>query len=238
MVYEIPTVFEDPLLSSGGGIDFFPTEDIVAGLVDTSINPDASDYMGEIGEFSFIASGPPLMRGLIRQTIKAAMYDQGLTWLQIDIMETTTKQFMGLPVWGNYTVKVYFHGSPILAVPAIAFWGIIAAVLVIGITVAIWQLSTSYQAGQSARKVDVTLDYLTTEQTRVTNLPAGPAKDAEQKNLDDLKKKSVTALTAPGGDLAPKGAGTNWGQLALIGIIVFGVFAATGAIKTLKGSTA
>ena len=220
-------------------------EDVIAGRVKTEINNNEAEYYGGIGEIPFVANGPPLLGRLISTALKKAVESNGYRWLQIDSLEyETTRQVLGLPVWGNYNYKLYFHGSPLAAPALIVVYAILAGLLAVGVFVTVWKLIAAYETGLEVKKVEKTYDFLDREQQRINNITDPVVRAAAQKRHDEIVGKTVGAITAPGGPLTGKppsdpleqfrdiGTLLLWGGIIYLGLTALPSI--TGAVKSLR----
>ncbi len=188
------------------------TTDIFGGQMPTENDNDADyDYAGNLDVVELAVSGPPGLGSILNDILQYQFNQSTYTWNKIESLETPNRQLFGLTVWGNYAFRVYFHGTPFVALAlAPIVWGIIAAIVVAGFTVTVWRVVSAIQSGQT---IDVTKSVLAGMQT-------GTVKD----------KASATALNNLTGGTQP----TDWTQLAKWGIIgVVGVLGLSAVMKAV-----
>jgi len=137
---------------------YITNEDYADHLVDMHLY-DVSTYEGEVGDFSLMLDGPAGLKTAIVSAIKSTIEFKGSTVRSIDIMETTTRQVWGFPIYSNYAVRVFWHGSPLIpGLAALIVYAIVAALFLIGVTVAIWQITKTQQIGQVTKQVSTVED--------------------------------------------------------------------------------
>lgn len=170
------------------GDPYITNQDYEMGLVDIKIY-DA--YQGDFQDFSLMLDAGPYLSGVIRATIKAAVESQGGTILSLDIKETTTQKLWNLPLYSNYAVRVFYHGTP--AIPAVMM-AVIYALSIIGIIVLVWRVTAVMQT-QDITKQIVSTNQMNEGLTAIANDPANSetvrkaALDAIKVSQEELTKK-------------------------------------------------
>ncbi len=249
MIDQYADPFEDALQpSSNGEYEFYSKADLEAGKFSQYFNnaeiatwPEAG-YQGGMLEMKLFASGPPFLAAWIKEAVKNAIEAHGGTWVQVDVLETTTRQLAGYSVWGNYAVKAYYHGSPfVLETSVIIIIAVIAGLVVLGIAVQAWD---HFEVNKAA----VALGEQTNERIRIAQpiadaLVAQGKPQEAAKVIDNVAKAAAT--TPPAGATSADGILGNVGNIGkwvVFGLIAFAVIqsipAITSGVKSLKGSNA
>ncbi|MBI4332189.1 MAG: hypothetical protein HY673_13000 [Chloroflexi bacterium] len=218
--------------------DFITDEDYEQGLVEITYYPGFWD--GDISDYSFIASGPPGLRPLIRSTVKRQLELQDLTLLSIDIKETPTQQFFGLPVWGNYAVRVFYHDSPFAPLVIAALIPLIKLALVaIGAMIIAWKVS------EMVRSVSAT-GQTTEERKKIERTAEIVALLPESE-----RQQAITELAKPGGPIGaplpapapdptkpppkdPNSLGAQIESIGKVALVGFGLYMLVTELPSIK----
>lgn len=146
------------------GQAFITNEDYYYGLVDIRV-VDAL-YQGPFEDLSFAANGPPGVSNLIQQAVQGALASRGAKLLSIDFLETETKRLWNVPLYANYKVRVFYHGSPFDPLTVFAVLAILVTVMVI---VVAWRVGSAYDARQDTKQTEMTTQALNTMAKRATD---------------------------------------------------------------------
>ncbi len=198
------------------GQAFITNEDYRFGLVDIRVY-DAV-YQGPFDDISLAANGPPGAADLLRQAIRTSLGTRDATLLSIDVVETTTKRLWNLPIYANYKVRIFYHGSPFNALTVAGV--LIGLIGLVFFTVLVWRVGSAYDAKQRTKQIDLT--------TLAVNTLAAIA--ADKNNPPDLRLAATngTASALPEVMKAlkipePKSTIEAWKNLLLVGVIGVGV---------------
>ncbi len=175
------------------------------GIVDMHLY-DVGTYLDEVGDFSMMLDGPPLLKDAIVAAIKSTIELNGGTVRSIDIKETNTSQIWGLPLSSNYAVRVFWHGSPLVAgLAALIVYAVVAALFIIGVSVSIWQIMKTQQTAQTTKQVSAVENINKALMDVYNNQNSTPAQ--KQQALDAITKSQIKVAETVG--IAAKTANTS-----------------------------
>lgn len=221
----------DPLPANDGEA-FITNEDYESGeVVITVVDPT---YQGPFEDLSFAASGPPGMFSLIRATINATLQANGASLLSIDMLETNTQRLWNLPIYSNYKIRAFYHGSPIAPMLIVL---ILAALAAIFLTVLVWRVGSAVEMQQKTKQTEATTSVIRDLNTTLQdpNVPEDVKRaiaDAIAKALPSLTK----ALNIPPAKSIVEQASDLLTKVAIIGGIGLGVFVLIQFLPTITGS--
>lgn len=207
---------------------------LTPGVVDMHLY-DVSPYADEIGDFSMMLSGPAYLKEPIVSAIKFAIEQKGGTVRSIDIMETTTRQVWGFPIYSNYAVRVFWHGSPLVpGLAALIIYFVFAALLIIGVYGIVWQITKTQQIAEITKQVSAVeeINKIIAKNASDLNIP----QEERAKWLDILAKSQLKISEAVG--VEPKTPNKSpFGDVADIVkwvAIGLGIVMATSVFKTVR----
>lgn len=144
-------------------LDFFPTE-LESQVDKTFYNSELGGEGWTLFQLSIAIDASPGMTWVIRNAIEAKEHElinQGFYLLEIDTLETTRRQVLGLPVWATHEAKIYFTKPQGIGVIDPFTWiaiGLISAIVFAGSTLIVWRITQSQMVSQieATNRVDKT----------------------------------------------------------------------------------